>query len=65
MQRLADFGLIVCCSAKWYNLTGSIRFWEALSQTEYAAAPFPINLITEEDAPPGLKDKIRAEGVPL
>jgi hypothetical protein len=59
MQRLADFGLIVYCSAKWYNLTGFIRF------LEYAAAPFPINLITEEDAPPGLKDKIREEGVPL
>ncbi|MBT9172716.1 MAG: hypothetical protein DDT21_01102 [Syntrophomonadaceae bacterium] len=42
-----------------------VDFWEALSQTEYAAAPFPINLITEADAPPGLKDKIREEGVPL
>lgn len=40
-------------------------FWEVHSEAEYAAAPFPLNLILEENALPGLKEKIRKEGVLL
>jgi predicted nucleotidyltransferase len=40
-------------------------FWVVLGQAKHTAASFPINLITDEDAPPRLKDKIREEGVPL
>jgi len=40
-------------------------YWEILSQAEYAAAPYPLNLILEEDDLPGLKEKISQEGILL
>lgn len=40
-------------------------FWEVFSQAEYAAAPFPLNLILEENALPGLKEKVCRDGVLL
>jgi len=40
-------------------------FWEVLSQAEYAATSFPITLIVEENARPGIKEKVHKEGVLL
>jgi len=40
-------------------------FWVALGQAENATAPFPLNLILEENARPGIKEKVRKEGVLL
>lgn len=40
-------------------------YWEALGQAEHAAAPFPLSMVLEENALPGLKEKARKEGVPL
>ena len=40
-------------------------YFEALGQAEYLAAPFPLNLVLEEKAPPGLKYKACKDGVRL
>lgn len=36
--------------------------WQVFSRAEYAAAPFPLNLILEENALPGIKEKVCWDG---
>jgi predicted nucleotidyltransferase len=40
-------------------------FWVVLGQAEHAAAPFPLNLILEENALPKIKEIAHKEGVLL
>ena len=74
IKRLWLFGSLV--SGKHFTVHSDIDlfvegfpaeadFWVVLSQAEHAAAPFPLNLILEENALPGIKEKVRKEGVLL
>jgi predicted nucleotidyltransferase len=47
------------------GLTGEADYWEVLSQAEWVAAPFPLQLILAEGAPPSLKERVLKEGVRL
>lgn len=73
-KKIRLFGSLVC--GKHYSVKSDIDlyiegfpsnadYWEALSQADHAAAPFPLNLIFEENALPSLKEKAFNEGIIL
>lgn len=37
-------------------------YWRAVAEAQDLAAPFPVNLICEEDAVASLRDRVRREG---
>jgi len=40
-------------------------YWAALAKSQRIAMPFPLNIVLEENARPGMKEKIETEGIIL
>lgn len=40
-------------------------YWDALAKSQRIAMPFPLNIVLEENARPGMKEKIEKEGILL